>query len=399
MKSGSVAIIGAGLGGLTAALALQRAGWRVRVYEQAPSLGEVGAGISVSPGAGRGLESLGVGPALLAASSPVPDVAFAQYATGERLAGTFETAPPTDRGFEEARHIHRADLHAILLGAVRAADPETVVTGKRLVEVRVEPAAEAVFADGFSIKADLLVGADGSRSAVRACLFEPSPPRFAGQVAFRCLVPSEVAAPFMTAGAAVVSIGPGRIFHRYPVRQGSLVNVIGIVRSDAWHGEGWNTPASIGEFLEAYKEFNDDVRGLIRCSPRDTLIKWALFDRPPLATWHSGACVLIGDAAHPILPFLGLGAALAMEDGVVLARSLAGATTIKQGLADLQAARIKRVETVRLQTIKQGEIIQGAAALEQDIARSPSQDSSLYDYDPAKAPLPIQDDAAIRSLG
>ena len=387
MTPGSAAIIGAGLGGLTAALALQHAGWRVRVYEQAPSLGEVGAGISVSPGAGRGLESLGVGPALLEASSPVPDVAFAHYATGERLAGTFETFPATDRGFEEARHIHRADLHAILLDAVRTADPETVLTGKRLVDVQAKQTAEATFADGSSITPDLLVGADGSRSAVRTGLFEPSPPRFAGQVAFRCLVPRDFAAPFMTAGSAVVSVGPGRIFHRYPVRHGSLVNVVGIVRSDAWHSEGWNTPASIDEFLAAYSDFNADVRGLIRCAPKDTLIKWALFDRPPLATWHTENCVLIGDAAHPILPFLGLGAALAIEDGVVLARSLASADTVERGLAAFQAARLDRVETVRVQTIRQGEIIQGAAPVEQAIARSPSQDVSLFDYDPTNAAL------------
>jgi salicylate hydroxylase len=168
MTHGSAAVVGAGLGGLTAALALQRAGWRVRVYEQADKLGEVGAGISVSPGAGRSLESLGLGPTLLAASDPVPDVAFADHATGTLLAGTLQKAPPVDRGFEEARHIHRADLHALLLNAVASADPDAVVTGRRLVDLADYGSTVTLgFADGSTAEADLLVGADPARRSSR----------------------------------------------------------------------------------------------------------------------------------------------------------------------------------------------------------------------------------------
>ncbi len=141
-------------------------------------LGEAGAGISLSPGAGRGLASLGVGPDLLAASTPIPDIAFLHYATGELLTGRLHGRPPEDRGFLTARHIHRADLHAILLASVRAIDPAAVVVDRRLVRVvEGEAGVTAVFADGSACEAALLIAADGTRSTVRRDMFDDSPAR------------------------------------------------------------------------------------------------------------------------------------------------------------------------------------------------------------------------------
>lgn len=386
----TVAVVGAGLGGLTAALALLRAGWHVRVYERAETLTEVGAGISVSAGTGRGLASLGVGPAVLAASLPVPDVAFAHYRTGAVLAGTLDHGRPVDRGFDTARHIHRADLHSILLRAVRAGDPDAVHTGKRLEHVELAgQTATARFADGSAARCAVLVGADGTRSTVRRQLFDDSPPQFAGQVAYRCLIPRTLAAPYMGGGNALVTVGPARMFHRYLLRGGDLVNVIGIVQSQRWQGEGWNTPATALEFAAEYEDFNSDVLGLIACASPATLIKWALFSRPPLATWHRGPVTLLGDAAHPILPFLGLGAALAIEDGIVLARVLQPASDVAMALATFQALRRARVEAVRVQTLRQGELIQTANPDHGDLGRSPSQDTSLFDYDPCSVQIPV----------
>jgi salicylate hydroxylase len=387
---GSAAIIGAGLGGLTAALALLRAGWRVRVYEQAPALGEVGAGITLSPGAGRALASLGLGPALLAASLPIPDIAFVHYRTGALLAGVFDKGRPADRGFDAPRHIHRADLHAVLLQGVRSIDPEAVLTGRRLTSVAQHGSGVTVgFADGGLAQASLLIGADGARSAVRRLLFDDAPPEFAGQIAFRCLIPAEDAAPFMGGGNAVVSIGAARIFNRYLIRGGALVNVIGIAKSDRWRGEGWNTPAAVDEFLSEFQDFHADVLGLIRQSPADNLIKWGLFVRPPIAQWSAGRVILLGDAAHPILPFLGLGAALAIEDGVVLTRALCLAPTVERAFAAFQGARMERVETVRMQTIRQGEIIQASDPDGPAVTRSPSQNVDLFDYDPTTVPIHV----------
>jgi len=389
-QAGDVAIVGAGLGGLTAALALQRQGWRVRVYEQAPVLGEVGAGLSLSPGAGRGLASLGVGPALLDASLPVPDIAFVHYRTGERLAGALSQDGAPDRSFETARHVHRADLHAILLAAVGANDPDAVRTGKRLERVE-QGAAHVVahFADGEAVEAALLIGADGARSAVRRTLFDDQPPVFAGQIAYRCLIPIERAAPYLGGVNAMVSIGAGRIFNRYLIRKGALLNVIGIVQSDVWPEEGWNTPATVAEFAHAFEGFHAQVLSLIGCAPPGHLIKWGLFVRPPIATWSAGRVVLLGDAAHPILPFLGLGGALAIEDGIVLARALNEASSIEPAFAAFEHARKPRVETVRTQSIVQGEIIQASDPDGAGVGRSPSQNTTLFDYDPCTAPLAI----------
>ncbi len=385
---GDIAIIGAGLGGLTAALALLRDGFRVRVYEQAAVLGEVGAGITVSSGAGAALAALGVGPALLAQSLPVPDIAFVHYRTGELLAGAFDNNIPPDHGFRKARHIHRADLHAILLAAVRALDADSVVTGARLVGIEDEADRVAVrFADGGRATADALIAADGVRSTVRRLCFGDESPNFAGQIAFRCLIPRAEAGPYLGAGNAVVSVGAARIFNRYLIRGGALVNVIGIARSDQWQQEGWRTPATVDEFASEFHGFHADVLGLIGRAPAKSLIKWGLFARPRAEHWQTGRVLLIGDAAHPMLPFLGLGAATAIEDGIVLARALGAASDIETAFSIFRRSRADRVEAVRTASILQGEIVQASDPDRGGLTGAPSQNAALFDYDPSTAPL------------
>jgi len=401
MSQRSVAIIGAGIGGLTAALALLRRGWRVRVYEQAAVLNEVGAGISISPGAGAGLLSLGLGRAFLRASLPVARLAFAHFQTGEVLSSSppLDFAAEVDPGVRVARHIHRADLQKVLIDGVRALDPQALVLGRRLA--RIEQGARvgqdprtgkdahvvAHFADGGSDEADVVIGADGVRSVARRELFGDDEARFAGQVAFRCLLPRTIAEPYLSAGHAVVSIGPGRVFHRYLIRGGSLLNVIGIAQSDAWPHESWNQPASSAEFLALYRDFHADVTGLIRQAAGPDLIKWGLFVRPPLPRWSSGRVALLGDAAHPILPFLGLGAALAIEDAIVIARALEEIERPDEALQCYQATRLARVEGVRLASIRQGEIIQTGGVTRESLARAPAGQVSLFDFNPCTAPL------------
>lgn len=191
----------------------------------------------------------------------------------------------------------------------------------------------------------------------------------------------------MAAGNAVVSIGPGRIFHRYTLRHGQLVDVIGISRGDQWTEEGWSTSATVDEFATAYAGFHADVIGLIGHAPPEHLVKWGLFTRPPLASWRQGRIVMLGDAAHPILPFLGLGAALAIEDGVVLARCLEQFGDVEEACGAYQQTRCDRVNSVRNQTIRQGEIIQAGETSCAAMQRSPSQDARLFDYDATRIPL------------
>jgi salicylate hydroxylase len=180
----------------------------------------------------------------------------------------------------------------------------------------------------------------------------------------------------------VVSIGAGRIFNRYLIRHGTLVNVIGIARSDAWQQEGWSIPATIAEFAALFEGFHADVQGLISRAPAASLIKWGLFARPRAEHWWRGRVLLIGDAAHPMLPFLGLGAATAIEDGIVLARALARGPDIEAGFAAFQKARAGRVEMVRSASIRQGEMIQAADPDQAEMSKAPSQNAEIFDYDP-----------------
>jgi salicylate hydroxylase len=384
----TASVIGAGLGGLTAALALQRAGWGVKVYEQAPILGEAGAGITVSPGALRALVSLGLEREILAASHPIPEIAFVHFRSRALLAGDFRPAIREDMRREQPRHIHRADLHAILLKALLRADPESVVTGKCLTRLDQDDERVIVsFADGSTLETELLVAADGARSAVRNAVLKDPPPHFAGQIAFRCLIPREQADPFMRGIGAMVFVGDSRVFNRYVIRNGTLVNVIGIAKSDRWREEGWNTPATVEEFLDVFAGFHPEVLGLIKQAPAATLIKWGLFVRPPVRDWSRGRVVLIGDAAHPILPFLGLGAALAIEDAIVLSRALAAAPHPEAAFVAFQNARIERVAHVREASIRQGEIIQASNPDKATLTASPSQTTAIFDYDPVTAPL------------
>jgi salicylate hydroxylase len=388
MAPRDASIIGGGIGGLATALALLRSGWRVRVYEQAAALGEAGAGISISPGAAAGLASLGLEAQLLRVSRPVTRLAFAHFQTGEVLS---ENAAPAetarDPGLWVPRHLHRADLQSILVQAVRRLDPGALMLGRRLTRLAQGPRVVAHFADGNRAESEVLIAADGVRSAARRELFGAEAPRFAGQVAFRCLIPRALAEPFLRAGPAVVSIGAGRIFHRYLIRDGSLLNVVGIAQSDAWPHEGWNTPATAEEFLALYHDFHADVTGLIRLARGPDLIKWGLFVRPPLDRWSVGRIALLGDAAHPILPFLGLGAALAIEDAIVAARALDAVPPIEAALECYRATRKERVERVRRASIRQGDILQTAGANRESLAHAPASDEALFDFDPCRAPL------------
>jgi len=184
-----------------------------------------------------------------------------------------------------------------------------------------------------------------------------------------------------------VFVGAARVFNRYLIRGGALVNVIGIARADKWEGEGWSTPAAVDEFAARFAGFHADVLGLIGRAPAQNLIKWGLFARPAAKHWRRGRVLLIGDAAHPMLPFLGLGAATAIEDGIVLARALAREREIEAAFALFEGARAARVEFLRARSVLQGEIIQAADPDQAGLATAPAQDAGMFDYDPGTAPL------------
>ncbi len=387
MAKARILIIGGGLGGAAAALGLLQRGFRVRVFEQSAALKEVGAGLTVGLGAMRSLGALGVGAAVRAASERAAKLALLHYQSAALMAGAIDDETDfDDPAAWTTRHMLRADLHSILIDAVRALDPDAFVLNRTFVTADDHgDGVSATFADGTFARGDLLIGCDGLRSAVRAHLFGTATPRFTGQVTWRCLLPIAVAAPFMSAGRSAIFIGPGRFFNRYTVRRKTLVNCVATAKTGIWSAEGWSVPSTVAEFRQQYEGWHRDVVGLIARAPPEQLFKWALFEREPLPSWTRGRITLLGDAAHPMLPFLGLGAALAIEDAIVLSMALGGETDMTAALMRYERARIGRATKIFGEARRQGDVYQGNDPNQYLQANPPAANRALFDYDPDSA--------------
>jgi salicylate hydroxylase len=343
-KDLSIAIIGGGIGGLSAALSLLDAGVDVHVYERARTISEIGAGIAVSPNATRILYHLGLAPAL--ESSGVKTLAWhdRRWDDGRTLlrsplAGVMEAA----FGFP-LYHIHRADLIDALL---RALPPERVHIG-HAIKAFVEHGnqVEAEFENGAHIRADALVGADGIHSTVRQMLFGPEEPRFTGCVAYRGLVPAARLAHLDLERTAQIWMGPAKHFIHGYVRN-DLVNFVAVLEQDAWTKESWTERGEVADVLAAFEGWHPQVRAIL--SAVDETYLWGLFDRKPMARWSVGRATLLGDACHPMLPFKAQGAAQAIEDGAMLAACLStiGARDIPAALHRYEALRLARTARVQ----------------------------------------------------
>lgn len=332
----SVAVIGGGIGGLAAALAMLRAGLDVHVYEQAPRITEIGAGIQISPNASRLLHRLGVRPAMDRVGVFPRGVHQRRWDDGRTLQRA-PLGPEVEAAFGAPYyHFHRADLANLLADAM---PPQRVHTGHKLVGL--EPRGERVaarFDNGASIEVDALIGADGIHSRVRAAVFGPEKPRFTGCVAWRGLVPAE---RIRHLDIEVVShnwMGPAAHVVHYWVAGGRMMNVVCVVERGDWTQESWTDRGEVADVLARYEGWHPMVRGLIAAFP-ETYI-WALHDRDELPRWSDGRVTLLGDACHPMLPMMAQGAAQAIEDGAALASLLAATPD------DVPGA-LKRYETVR----------------------------------------------------
>jgi salicylate hydroxylase len=331
-----VAVIGGGIGGLAAAASLLQAGFDAHVFEQARALGEVGAGINIGPNASRLLNSLGLAERLGACG--VRPVTFDQRRWDD---GRFLVRAPLGAMVEEKFGapyftFHRADLHSALASLLPA---ERVHLGHRFTHlVDHGGRVEAQFESGTSISADVLVGADGIHSAVRHALLGPEKPRFTGCVAYRGLVPAERLSHLPLERTTQIWMGPARHFVHYFVSAGRLVNFVAVTEEDSWQRESWVDRGEVADALAAFADWHAQVRAIIAAT--DETYKWALFDRAPLPRWSLGRVTLLGDACHPMLPFMGQGAAQAIEDAATL-------TACLNKLDDVPTA-LKRYETLRL---------------------------------------------------
>ena len=340
-----VAIVGGGLGGLAAAAFLHQAGLPAVVYEQARELREVGAGIMVPPNAARMLRRLGVLGAFSERAVQL-DIGweFRRWLDGAVLSAQDLTAKSARLYGEHTYTVHRADL----LDAIKRAVPASAVRlGQRLDRFSVSEGGVCLgFADGERAEADVLIGADGIHSVIRAALTEPAPPTHSGLCAFRALVPAAAAPEFARRPAQAVWLGPGRHVVHYPVSGGELVNLVAIAPAGGYVTESWTATATVAEFLAEFEGWDGRLTGLIGAA--NTPGRWALLIRQPLPRWTWGPVTLLGDAAHPMLPFLGQGAAQAFEDAAMLASCLAGGQENPAlALRRYESARIDRASRVQ----------------------------------------------------
>lgn len=347
-----ITIIGAGIAGLTAACALQARGLRPRVFEQAASLAEVGAGLTVSPNATHVLNAIGLDRILPSIGLRPGCGGVRHWRSGELLFEIQRGSEMLERYGAAYYQVHRADLHGALVDLIRATDPDAIVLGQRFRGLQQRAGrVTAGFDSGLQVESDLLIGADGARSVVRHALFGPSEPRFTGYIAYRGLIPvaalpSRAQRPSLLQPTSCISLGPGHTFTRYLIRGGSLVNVVALAERDDWREEGWAIRSSTSELAAEFEGWYEDVQTFVHAIPQDQIFKWALFDRDPLPRWTTGAVTLLGDAAHPMLPFLGQGAAMGIEDAMVLARALVEAGSLPVALARYETARHERTTFV-----------------------------------------------------
>jgi salicylate hydroxylase len=341
--STSVAIVGGGIGGIAAALSLLRAGFDVDVYERAAAVSEVGAGIQVSPNASRILHRLGLADEL--ARMGVRPLAWHQRRWDDGrtlLRAELGDAVIEAFGFPHYQ-MHRADLLGTLVGAL---PPERLHVGHLLVGlVDRGDRVEARFANDTTIEVDLLVGADGIHSAVREMLFGPSDPVFTGCAAYRGLVPAERLRHLDLEVTAQIWMGPEAHFVHYFVASERLVNFVAVIEQDTWTRESWTDPGDPADAIDAFAGWHPQLHQILGAV--DETFIWALFDRPALPHWSEGRVTLLGDACHPMLPFMAQGAAQALEDGAALAACLTREPDVPAALRRYEELRLPRAARIQ----------------------------------------------------
>ncbi len=349
-----VAIIGAGIGGLGAACALHRRGFEVAIYERSSKLEEVGAGLQVGPNAVKVYRALGLEDAMRRnAFEPVNMVSLKWDDASLRFREPLQAVTRTKYGAPYMT-AHRADLHRLL----REALPENSIhLGADCVGAfSSEGAALARFANGSEVEADVVIGADGIRSAIRAQLFGADHPRFTEQMCWRAMVPMDCVPTRVGPGASVALergeyfgwLGPNGHVICYPIGDGSVLNIFAGHVAEGWVEESWSVPSSREELIEAYRGWNEALLAIFGNIAH--CFKWGIFDRDPIAEWTRGRVTLLGDAAHPTMPTLAQGANMAIEDGFVLARNLARHQhDLPAGLRAYVAERLPRTSRVQLQ--------------------------------------------------
>jgi salicylate hydroxylase len=345
-KVKKVIIAGAGIGGLTAAACLLQRGIDVEIFEQSPALGEVGAGIQVSANAARVYRSIDVLDELVNKGYSPTSYRFRLFDTGEVL----QEIPLGDTYL--TRHgvpyftIHRADLHQVLVNRVIQFKSDAIRLGvKALGFDESESLIRLNLDNGQSIEGDVLIGADGIKSAIRSQIVGATPPRYTGDASWRVIVPTEGASDSLQVSTVDIWVGPGRHAVTYPLRQGRLTNFVGCVEKPHWNEESWVAKQPWVDMEKDFRGWHSNIRAIIDAADKDHCYCWAMNDRVPVHNWSTRRATLLGDAAHPTLPYMAQGAAMAVEDAAVLARSLE-TFEVDKGLDIYSSHRSVRTERI-----------------------------------------------------
>ncbi|MFT4789264.1 MAG: salicylate hydroxylase [Paraglaciecola sp.] len=376
--SKKIVIAGAGIGGLCAALALAKHGFDAAIYEQSSHLGELGAGLQLSPNAIHVLQALGIADKVKANAFRPKSAVMRHYQTGKSYFNVPLADTATQKYGADYLHIHRADLHRTLLNACQNMGVSIhlgqavesyqhdfqKLTFQNLTSQNLTPPNLTIhLANGESIEADVLIGADGIKSKVQACMLGQTSAEFTGQVAWRGVVEANKLPNELIKPNANLWVGPGKHFVSYYLRGGDLVNFVAVQERTDWQKESWNEPGDINELRQTFDGWHPEVTELLVAT--ESCFLWALFDRQPLNQWTDNNVALLGDACHPMLPFLAQGAAMAIEDSYALAHCLASDTDTHTALQTYQNIRLPRSRDIQLNARKNAALYHMSSPIEQ----------------------------------
>jgi salicylate hydroxylase len=342
-----ILIAGAGIGGLTAAANLLMAGHDVTIFEQASELSEVGAGLQLSANATHVLHHLGLGPPLAEVGVRPGGYVFRLYDTGEEIQRFSLSAEHEKLHGAPYYQVHRADAHALLATNVCEFKRDAIRLNSRVIGFKESSTAVALrLADGTNIHGELLIGADGLKSIVCRQIVGNVPATYTGDAAWRITVPVERLPQNFMEQVMMVWMGPGRHVVAYYLRAGALMNFVGLVETDEVSEESWTAKFPWVRLKEDFAGWHADIQTIIDAADRDNCYRWSLHYRPAIRNWSTPRVTLLGDAAHPTLPYLAQGACMAIEDGAVLTRALDQAGSIPDALQLYQRNRIDRTARI-----------------------------------------------------
>ncbi|MCF2948566.1 FAD-dependent monooxygenase [Paraglaciecola aquimarina] len=344
-----IAISGAGIGGLCAALALVKRGFQVDIFERSTEIAEVGAGLQLSPNAMHVLTDLDVAENIKKVAFQPDSAVMRHYQTGDEYFSVPLKKVCIEKYGADYLHIHRADLQQVLYQACINNGVNIHLGQGVKAYQQVDNKVSIEFENGSTQLADILIGADGIRSNVQACMLGPQNPDFTGQVAWRGTIPTNQLPKGLVKPNANLWVGPGKHFVSYYLRGGDLVNFVAVEERSDWHNESWNEKGDVSQLRETFKGWHPEVTELLEAT--DSCFVWALYGRKPLVKWVDKNVALLGDACHPMLPFLAQGAAMAIEDSYVLAaclsQSLTKSSNTQQALLRYQNQRMQRATDIQ----------------------------------------------------